>query len=148
MHEAPIAGSYNWMKVVDVMTAMPLTVAPEDTVGHAQELMAEHSIRQLPVVMGKELVGVVTDRDLRSLIGDARSMESEATTKALQIPVERVMSPEPMTLSPNDDLKTAVSALIDDKFGGFPVVDQNARLVGIVTYIDLLRCFLNRLHEH
>lgn len=148
MHEAPIAGSYNWMKVVDVMTAMPLTVAPEDTVGHAQELMAEHSIRQLPVVMGKELVGVVTDRDLRSLIGDARSMESEATTKALQIPVERVMSPEPMTLSPNDDLKTAVSALIDDRFGGFPVVDQNARLVGIVTYIDLLRCFLNRLHEH
>lgn len=148
MHEAPIAGSYNWMKVVDVMTAMPLTVAPEDTVGHAQELMAEHSIRQLPVVMGKELVGVVTDRDLRSLIGDARSMESEATTKALQIPVERVMSPEPMTLSPNDDLKTAVSALIDDRFGGFPVVDQNARLVGIVTHIDLLRCFLNRLHEH
>lgn len=148
MHEAPIAGSYNWMKVVDVMTAMPLTVAPEDTVGHAQELMAEHSIRQLPVVMGRELVGVVTDRDLRSLIGDARSMESEARTKALQIPVERVMSPEPMTLSPNDDLKTAVSALIDDKFGGFPVVDQNARLVGIVTYIDLLRCFLNRLHEH
>jgi CBS domain-containing protein len=53
-----------------------------------------------------------------------------------------------MTLSPNDDLKTAVSALIDDRFGGFPVVDQNARLVGIVTHIDLLRCFLNRLHEH
>lgn len=147
MHEAPIARSYNWMKVVDVMTAMPLTVAPEDTVGHAQELMTEHSIRRLPVVMGKELVGVVTDRDIRSLIGDARSMESEATTKALQIPVERVMSPEPMTLSPNDDLKTAVSALIDDKFGGFPVVDQNAGLVGIVTYIDLLRCFLNRLQE-
>jgi acetoin utilization protein AcuB len=148
MHEAFIAGQYNWMRVVDVMTATPLTVTPTDSVAHAQQLMAEHSVRQLPVVAGKKLLGVVSDRDIRSQIGDTLSMASEERSRALQMPVENIMSAAPITLSPKDDLKTAVAALIDDKFGGFPVVDQNAGLVGIVTYIDLLRCFLNRLHEH
>ena len=37
--------------------------------------------------------------------------------------------------------------LIEEKIGGIPVVDEAEGLVGIVTYIDLLRCFLNRIRE-
>lgn len=148
MHEAPVIGKYNWMRVVDVMTEEPLTVTPTDSAGHAAALMAERGIRQLPVVRGRDLVGVVTDRDLRSLLGAEPSVDSEARAQMLDIPIESIMSEAAMTLSPNDDLKTAVAALIDDKYGGFPVVDQHAGLIGIVTYIDLLRCFLNRLQEN
>jgi CBS domain-containing protein len=139
---------YNWMKVVDVMTEAPVTVAPTDTIRHAEALMAEHGIRQLPVVQGKALVGVITDRDIRSILGDAQRVESDARTMALQTPVGEVMSTEPMTLSPHDDLQVAITALIEEKFGGFPVVDQDAGLLGIVTHTDLLRCFLNRLQEN
>jgi CBS domain-containing protein len=135
---------YNWMKVVDVMTEAPVTVTPADTIRHAKALMSEHGIRQLPVVQGRALVGVITDRDIRSILGD----EPEARTMALQTLVGAVMSTEPVTLSPHDDLQTAVAALIDEKFGGFPVVDQDVGLLGIVTHIDLLRCFLNRLQEN
>jgi CBS domain-containing protein len=135
---------YNWMKVVDVMTEAPVTVTPADTIRHAKALMSEHGIRQLPVVQGRALVGVITDRDIRSILGD----EPEARTMALQTLVGAVMSTEPVTLSPHDDLQTAVAALIDEKFGGFPVVDQDAGLLGIVTHIDVLRCFLNRLQEN
>lgn len=138
------AGMYNWMKVVDVMTEAPVTVTPADTIRHAKALMSEHGIRQLPVVQGRALVGVITDRDIRSILGD----EPEARTMALQTLVGAVMSTEPVTLSPHDDLQTAVAALIDEKFGGFPVVDQDAGLLGIVTHIDVLRCFLNRLQEN
>jgi CBS domain-containing protein len=138
------AGIYNWMKVVDVMTEAPVTVTPADTIRHAKALMSEHGIRQLPVVQGRALVGVITDRDIRSILGD----EPEARTMALQTLVGTVMSTEPVTLSPHDDLQTAVAALIDEKFGGFPVVDQDAGLLGIVTHIDVLRCFLNRLQEN
>lgn len=138
------AGMYNWMKVVDVMTEAPVTVTPADTIRHAKALMSEHGIRQLPVVQGRALVGVITDRDIRSILGD----EPEARTMALQTLVGAVMSTEPVTLSPHDDLQTAVAALIDEKFGGFPVVDQDVGLLGIVTHIDLLRCFLNRLQEN
>jgi CBS domain-containing protein len=40
-----------------------------------------------------------------------------------------------------------VELLIEEKIGGIPVVDEAEGLVGIVTYIDLLRCFLNRIQE-
>jgi CBS domain-containing protein len=71
MHQAIRAGMYNWMKVVDVMTEAPVTVTPEDTIRRAEALMSEHGIRQLPVVQGRALVGVVTDRDIRSIVCNA-----------------------------------------------------------------------------
>jgi CBS domain-containing protein len=148
MHQAIRAGMYNWMKVVDVMTEAPVTVTPMDTIRHAEALMSDRGIRQLPVVQGRALVGIITDRDIRSILGDAPLVEPAARTMALQTPVGEVTSTEPVTLSPHDDLQTAVAALIDEKFGGFPVVDKDAGLLGIVTQIDLLRCFLNRLQEN
>jgi acetoin utilization protein AcuB len=57
------------------------------------------------------------------------------------------MTTEPMTLSPDDDLQEAVELLIEEKIGGIPVVDEAEGLMGIVTYVDVLRCFLNRLQE-
>ena len=50
-------------------------------------------------------------------------------------------------MSPEDDLQEAVELLIDEKFGGIPVVEESEGLVGIVTYVDVLRCFLTRLQE-
>jgi acetoin utilization protein AcuB len=64
---APVS-RYNWMKVVDVMTKDPLTVTPTETIGQADELMNTNKILQLPVVQGKNLVGIVTDRDIRSFL--------------------------------------------------------------------------------
>jgi CBS domain-containing protein len=57
------------------------------------------------------------------------------------------MTAEPLTLAPDDDLREAIELLIEEKIGGIPVVDQAEGLVGIVTYVDVLRCFLNRLEE-
>jgi CBS domain-containing protein len=57
------------------------------------------------------------------------------------------MTAEPITVSPDDDLQEAVELMIDEKIGGIPVVDEAEGLVGIVTYVDLLRCLLNRLQE-
>ena len=57
------------------------------------------------------------------------------------------MTAEPLTLAPDDDLREAIELLIEEKIGGIPVVDQAEGLVGIVTYVDVLRCFLNGLEE-
>jgi acetoin utilization protein AcuB len=140
-------GKYNWMKVVDIMTRNPLSVGPAETVGQADELMAENKIRQLPVVNGRELVGIITDRDIRSSLSASLLYTPEAREKALMTPVADVMTTEPLTLSPDDDLSEAVELLIDEKIGGIPVVDETEGLIGIVTYVDVLRCFLNRLQE-
>lgn len=135
------------MKVVDVMTKNPLIVTPAETVGQADELMTENKIRQLPVVDGPALLGIVTDRDIRSFLSGSLLSDPEAREKALNTPVRDVMTLEPLTLSPDDELEEAVELLIDEKIGGIPVVDEAEGLVGIVTYVDILQCFLNRLRE-
>jgi len=137
----------NWMKVVDVMSEDPLTLSPSDTVGKADELMFAHRYRQLPVVKDKELVGIVTDRDVRSFLSESLLYSPEARELALNTNVEGIMTREPLTLSPDDELEAAVELLITEKFGGIPVVNGVEGLVGIVTYVDVLRCFLNRLQE-
>jgi acetoin utilization protein AcuB len=141
------AGKYNSMKVVDVMTKDPLTVTATETIGQAEELMNTNKIRQLPVVQGKKLLGIVTDRDIRSFLSGSLLESPGTREKTLDTKVREIMTTEPMTVSPEDDLQEAVELLIEEKIGGIPVVDETEGLVGIVTYVDVLRCFLNRLQE-
>lgn len=138
---------YAWMKVVDVMTRNPLTVSPSETIGQAEEIMTHNRFRQLPVVQDGDLVGIVTDRDVRSFLSGSLLTNPEASEKALNTRVREIMTTEPLTLSPDDDLQEAVELFIEEKIGGMPVVDETEGLVGIVTYVDLLRCFLQRLQE-
>ena len=135
----------NWMKVIDVMSKDPLTVSPSDTVGQAEELMYENHYRQLPVVENRQLLGIVTDRDIRSFLAQSSLLKPEERGRALGTKVTDIMTAKPLTMSTEDDLREAVEMLIDEKIGGIPVVDETEGLVGIVTYVDILRCFLNRL---
>jgi CBS domain-containing protein len=137
---------YHGIKIVDIMTKTPLTVTPRDTIGQADEIMAENKIRQLPVVNGSELLGIITDRDIRSFLsGSLRETATRET--ALNANVGDVMTTEPITLAPDDGLEDAVELLIDEKIGGIPVVDKPEGLIGIITYVDVLRCFLTGLQE-
>ena len=143
---APVR-KYGWMKVVDVMTKDPLLVTPSETIAEADELMAENKIRQLPVVNERELVGIITDRDIRSFLSGSLLSPPQEREKAFHTRIAEVMTTDPLTLSPDDNLQDAVELLIDEKIGGIPVVDEAEGIVGIVTYVDVLRCFLNRLQE-
>jgi acetoin utilization protein AcuB len=129
------------------MTKDPLTVTPSETIGQADELMSENKIRQLPVVQKAQVVGIITDRDIRSFLGGLLFENPAARERALNTKVGEIMTTAPITLSPDDNLQEAVEALIEQKIGGIPVVDEAAGLVGIVTYVDMLRCFLNRIEE-
>jgi len=135
------------MKVVEVMTRNPLSVLPSETVGKVEELMAEHSIRQIPVIEGRELVGIVTDRDVRAHVSRSLGESPEAYEKARRTLVRDLMTTDPTLLGPDDDLRGAIELLIEEKFGAIPVVDEAEGLVGIVSYVDVLRCFLDRLEE-
>ena len=142
----PMKGN-NWMKVVDVMTKNPLVMTPDETVGGADEVMTENRIRQLPVVDGSALLGIITDRDIRSFLTDSSLLDPAERAKALTTKISEIMTNEPLTLAPDDDLRDAVELLIEQKIGGIPVVDEAEGVVGIVTYVDVLRSFLNRLDE-
>ena len=53
------------MKVSNLMTSHPISVVPTDSIQQAQDLMDEEDIRQIPVMKDKELVGIISDRDIR-----------------------------------------------------------------------------------
>ncbi|MDH3443747.1 MAG: CBS domain-containing protein [Deltaproteobacteria bacterium] len=135
------------MKVVDVMTADPITVTPSETIRQADGLMDEHNFRQLPVVKGRTLVGIITDRDIRSFLSGSLHTSREEWDKAMSTAVSNVMTQQPIAVEPDDDLTEVIEILITEKIGAIPVVDKIEGLVGIVSYIDVLRCFLDRLQE-
>jgi acetoin utilization protein AcuB len=135
------------MKVINVMTTDPVSVEPSDTILEAEGIMREMDIRQLPVIKDKELIGIITDRDIRSFLGSNSFNALEEQERARITKVAAVMTDKPMFLSPDDDLRDAVELLIEQKVGGIPVVNGEEGLVGIVTYMDLLQCFLERLEE-
>lgn len=138
---------YSWMKVSDLMTRNPVSISPSETVAEAEELMAENRIRQLPVVENSTLIGVVTDRDLRSFLSGSLFCAPEERERALTTRIGDIMTTNPFTLSPDDELQEAVELLLEQKVGGAPVTDASDGLAGIITYIDLLQCLLNRIQE-
>jgi len=135
------------MKIIDLMTPDPVTVNANETVGRVEELMDESNIRQVPVVNGRELIGFITDRDVRAFVSRSVADNPDAYEKARRAPVGDLMTTEPIALSPDDDLREAIEVMIEEKFGAIPVVDEAEGLVGIVSYVDVLRCFLNRLEK-
>lgn len=124
-----------------------MTLTPAETVGQADELMTQNRFRQIPIVVKKELVGIVTDRDVRSFLSGSLLANPHDRDRAFNTPIQEIMTTDPITASPDDDLQEILEVLIEEKIGGVPVVDETEGLVGIVTYVDLLRCFLNHLQE-
>ena len=135
------------MKVMDLMTRDPLTVTTMESVEKADELMSENNIRQIPVTRDGELVGIVTDRDIRAFLNGALMTNPESRDSALKTHVRDIMTTEPLFVGPDDDLQDAVEMLIEQKFGAIPVVEEAEGLVGILSYVDVLRCFLDQLQE-
>jgi acetoin utilization protein AcuB len=137
------------MMVEDLMVRSVITLAPEQTLRDAVDLLRSKRIRHLPVVQDGQLVGIVTDRDVKratpSLLGGIERDEYDQALETTK--VSQFMTREPITVSPETGLKAAVKIFIDRKVGALPVVVGDGRLVGIVTEIDLLRAFDEMLPE-
>jgi acetoin utilization protein AcuB len=127
-------------------------VKPRDSAAHARVLMAQHRVNQLPVFEGPQLVGIVTDRDLRdafpslaeTVIRSRRRLPKDADPSA--IPVERVMTHKVLTVEPDTPLDDAARLLRRKRIGAVPVV-SSGRVVGIVTRSDLLEALVQLLAE-
>jgi len=122
--------------VENVMSSPVISVGHNVSLGDAYSLMQQRSIRHLPVVEGKAIVGVVTDRDLR--LATSRLSAQPFTASAA---VADVMSHPPITVSPIDPVEEAARAMMMRKIGCLPV-EVDVELVGIVTGTDLLEALI------
>jgi acetoin utilization protein AcuB len=126
------------MKVDAWMKKHPHTIKPLDTIEHAREVMQEHRINQLPVVRGGELVGIVTDRDLRDAYPSVLADPLRKTTpNPHDVKVESVMTANVLTMAPDDGIVAAASLMRRERVGALPIV-KGKQLVGILTRSDLL----------
>ncbi|HET7344030.1 MAG TPA: CBS domain-containing protein [Methylomirabilota bacterium] len=130
------------MTARELMTPDPATVSPTATIAEAWDLMREMDIRHLPVVDGEIVVGMLSDRDLGNLdVGRLLTEEgAEALRRRLTHPVIQIMSSDVVAAEPETDVSELVGIFLEQKVGAIPVVmPDNRRIVGIVSYIDVLR---------
>jgi acetoin utilization protein AcuB len=117
------------MLVRNRMSRKLVTVGPQQSLAEARVLLDKHGIRQLPVVRHDRLVGILTDRDIRS---------ARTPKKA----VEDVMTSKPVVVGPNVPVDEAARVLRTHKIGALPVV-EGGHIVGILTGSDVLDAFVD-----
>ena len=134
------------MLVKEWMTPGPATVASTTPVMEAMQQLRSGGYRRLPVIEDGELVGIVTDRDLKE------ATPSQATTLSVyelnyllsKLLVRDVMKKPVITVGTDDPVERAAVLMEEHKVSGLPVVGSG-NLAGILTITDLLRAFVAAL---
>jgi acetoin utilization protein AcuB len=119
------------MLVIERMTAQPVTITTETTVGQALEIIESRHLRHLPVMDERDsLVGIVSEKDLLRANCDD--------------PIVGVMTRDVITVTEYTALEEAARIMADHKISSLPIV-RNGKLVGIITETDLFKIFLELL---
>jgi acetoin utilization protein AcuB len=138
------------MTAHDLMTPNPSTVTPQTSIAEVWDLMRVLDVRHMPVVENEALVGMLSDRDLGSLEVTRLLVEegAEALRRRLARPVVQLMSADVVAAEPETDVSELVTLFLEHKVGAIPVVvPDTRRVVGIVSYIDILRALRDELED-
>lgn len=119
-------------QIRELMTVTPRTVKTGDSIVDAAKLMKGEDSGIAPIVDGDRLVGVVTDRDITiRVVAEGRDPQS---TK-----VEEIASQNLVTIDPQQDLDEALRLMAQHQVRRLPVVEEDGKLVGIVSQADVAR---------
>ena len=132
------------MKVKELMTKKVLTVTPDDNVDRVFVLFHLKNIRHLPVLDKGKLVGILSDRDLKKLLGYPKKfvVTPDGTTFTIASrKVRSIMGKQVITIGPEQRAAEAAAIMRKRKIGALPVV-RKKKLVGIITESDILKAFV------
>jgi CBS domain-containing protein len=138
--------------VADIMTKDVLFLNEEDNLSQIGQTMERFSLRHLPVVDGRRLVGLVTHRDVlrlavSELYDDDQARQERQRRLGENTFVAKIMTRRPRTVFPETPIVEAAEILVESKFGCLPVVDSSGDLVGIVTEHDFLKLLVANLKK-
>jgi acetoin utilization protein AcuB len=128
--------------VDDVMSRDPLIASADDPLPAVVNRMGRYGIRHLPVVdSDRHVIGMLSDRDVRTAIGNPLHTVNmrDAAARLESTRVFQAMTHQPMTLQAGTRLSRAAAFFADHKVGALPIVDEDQHLVGLVSYLDVLR---------
>ena len=124
------------------MTRAPSTVSADDSLLDAAARMADRGVRHLPVVDGdRHVVGMLSDRDVRTVVGDSTHLPrpDHAPVHMRALRVCDVMTRDALVVRQNTPFADVVKVFTDQRVGAVPVVDDADHLVGIISYVDVLK---------
>jgi CBS domain-containing protein len=124
------------MAVADVMAFRVVTVAPDDPVRIAIARMLEENVGSVAVCEGERLVGIFTERDVLRLAGEGPGFA--------EVHVGDVMTRQPVTLAPGDDILDAARLMGERKIRHLPVL-EGENLLGMVGIREVVRALVERL---
>jgi acetoin utilization protein AcuB len=138
------------MFISKFMTQNVITLYRQTNVLEAWQLMQQYRIRHLPVLLAdRTLIGMVSDRDIRSAMPSSfdhrGKMKKRVDDELAGIMAQDIMTKDPISISLATTIQDALQLIEKARVGAFPVVDENLRLVGIVSDRDLLNAFIDVL---
>ncbi len=135
--------------VSEIMTPKVMTVFEEDNLLNIEEGMTHFKFRHLPVVDGKKLVGLVTQRDLLRIAASALEPNAEQKNAKMKerLFVRDVMQRDVVTVLPDTPILDAGRLLWNNKMSCLPVVNEARELLGIVTEADYVKLALMLLED-
>lgn len=150
------------MYIKDIMTKEVITVTEDDTVEKCANLLATHKLSGLPVLDDKGKVkGMVTEGDLirrasriegpafLELLGGIIYLESpkkfmDDLRKTMGYMAKHIMTEDVITISPNEKIEDAATLLVRKKIKRLPVIDEEGRLIGIVSRKDIMNFLFHK----
>ena len=128
-----------------IMTKSVVTVNQNDDLRKVVEKLKSNSIRHIPVVNGKEVVGIISRTDVNRLTFGALFDGQEGVDEAIldMLSISQVMTSKPRTLPSDTIIKDVAEVFAKEDFHALPVIDQG-ELKGIVTTTDVIKYFLEQ----
>ncbi len=139
------------MRTANWMTKEPVSVLPTTSLSKCQKLLKMHNIRRLPVVdEDNHVIGIISDRDVKSASpSKASSLEVHEMNYLLaEVKAKDIMATNPITVKSEDSIADVARLMLDEKVGGFPVVDDENHLIGVITDQDIFKVFVDICGAH
>ena len=126
------------------MTRKVVTVEMDDTLLTIGMIFKNVKFHHILVVENKKLVGVISDRDFLREVSPflGKVIETTRDLDTLKKKAHQIMSRNPITVSPETDIETAASLLLEKNISCLPVVSFHGNIEGIVTWKDILKFYL------
>jgi len=125
--------------VGDIMSTPVFAVSAHDTLARARHLMLSNGVSRLVVADGDDVKGIVTRKDLGMRLYQAGPQWRRRPLD--QVPVELIMTPDPVTVGPDEPVQGAARTMLDRGISGLLVYDDRDGRLGIVTKRDLVKYF-------
>jgi CBS domain-containing protein len=126
--------------IQSIMTKNPIALSTKATIADVKVIFDENRIHHLPIIDDEGVIkGLITTYDLWKL--------NKHFDEYAAIPVSSIMNTKVVRVNKDDKVGTAAELFLDRRFHALPVVDQNDKLVGIVTTFDVLRYEFKKEYE-